>query len=295
MARLSFKMIKEASKTFHGWFGITPIQYCPLLSQMHNCPMIFKCDYFQPSGSTYLRSAFFLLSLLKDEEKKQGIVFIEDKMLSTAVAYAASLLNIPCHIILKKAPSSYLKKKLLQFHATFQMAPSNEEKNIPSWTEKLCKEKNLILIPSRADPRSLAADGGTLGIELLKQIPQLKNVIVPMETETIIGGLLFFLKKKFPDSVLIGVSQKEKNISKSFSKKTKQLMDHFLDHHMEVSEESLDFAIKWYLENYLSLLSREGAISLAATLDPSFPELHGPAAVLLSSNCCDPKTIRGFL
>lgn len=64
---------------------------------------------------------------------------------------------------------------------------------------------------------------------------------------------------------------------------------------MEISEDSLDCAIKWYLENYHSLLSREGAISLAATLDPSFPELHGPAAVLLSSNCCDPKTIKTFL
>lgn len=62
-----------------------------------------------------------------------------------------------------------------------------------------------------------------MGVELLKQIPQLKNVIVPMETETVIGGLLFFLKKKFPDSVLIGVSQKEKKNPKNFSKKNKTI------------------------------------------------------------------------
>lgn len=142
MARLSFKMIKEASKTFHGWFGITPIQYCPLLSQIHNCPMIFKCDYFQPSGSTYLRSAFFLLSFLKDEEKKQGIVFIEEQMRSEAIAYAASLLNIPCHIILKTAPSAYLKKKLMQFHATFQIASIKEEK-ASSLGLKSCARKKI--------------------------------------------------------------------------------------------------------------------------------------------------------
>ncbi len=295
MARLSLKMIKEASKTFHGWFGITPIQYCPLLSQMHECPMIFKCDYFQPSGSTYLRSAFFILSLLKDEEKKQGIVFIEENMLSTAIAYAAALLNIPCHIILKKAPSLYLKKKLTQFHATFQIASECEETAISAWAENLSKEKKRLFIPSQATDTALAADGGTLALELLKQIPQLKNVIVPMETETVIGGLLFFLKKKFPDSVLIGVSQKEKNFSKSFSKKTKQMMTHFLDYHLEVSEQSVDQAVKWYLENYHSLLSQEGASSLAATLDPSFPKLHGPAAVILSSTCCDPHKIKRIL
>jgi len=295
MARLSLKMIKEASKTFHGWFGITPIQYCPLLSQMHACPMILKCDYFQPSGSTYLRSAFFTLSLLKDEEKKQGIVFIEDKMLSPSMAYAAALLNVPCHILLKKAPFPYLEKKLKQFNASFQTLPKAKDNNILCWAENIAKEKKRLLIPPNASDQALAADGGTLALELLKQIPQLKNVIVPMETETVIGGLLFFLKKKFPDSVLIGVSQKEKNFSKSFSKKTKLLMHHFLDQHLEVEPDSVDLAVKWYLDNYHCLLSHEGASSLAATLAPSFPKLHGPAAVILSSSCCDPKKIKEIL
>jgi threonine dehydratase len=288
MAKLSLHMINQAAKIFHGWFGMTPIQYCPLLSQKHLCPMIFKCDYFQPSGSTHLRSAFYFLSLLKDEEKKQGVAFIEQDMMSVAVAYAASLLNIPCMILLKNPPCAYLKKKLQQFHAYFVVAPQSAQQDITSWAQTLCCKNQRLLIPS-LDDRFVAADGGSLGVELLKQIPQLKNVIVPMESGSIAEGLVFFLKRKFPDSVIIGVSPQ--GLQKTLDPSWKSL----IDHHLEISQQSIDEAILWYLENYYTILSNQGALALAAALAPGFPKLHGPAAVILSSNCCDPKMAKKLL
>ena len=70
--KLSLKLIHEATKTLHGWFSKTPIEYSKPLSDILKVPVIFKCEHLQPSGSLHLRGAYFLLSKLSDIEKKQS-------------------------------------------------------------------------------------------------------------------------------------------------------------------------------------------------------------------------------
>lgn len=294
MARLSLKMIKEASKIFHGWFSPTPIQFCPHLSLMHACPVILKCDYFQPSGSSHLRSAFYILSSLKEEQKRSGIACFTSPAQSLAYTYAASLLNIPCHVLLLETPERHYKKKLEQYHAEYEVLPSLSSKDLKMFITKRCEDMSVTCIFDSVDPKSAASEGGTMGIELLKQVPQLKNVIIPLKTHALAQGLVALVKKKFPDSVLIGVSLSQKGAcSDLISHASRQPIG--LDHQIEVTEDAATQAQKWYLEHHLSLIAQEGALGLAAALDPSFPKLHGPTAIILSSNCCDPSALKNLL
>jgi threonine dehydratase len=157
--------------------------------------------------------------------------------------------------------------------------------------KKRCEDNSVTYISDSVDPKSAAGEGGTIGIELLRQIPQLKNVIMPLEKHALAEGLVALVKKKFPDSLLIGVNISKKGSSADvICKASKRLVG--LDHQIEVTEDAATWAQKWYLEHHLSLIAQEGAGALAAALDPSFPKLHGPTAIILTSNCCDPSILK---
>lgn len=283
MERLSLSLIKKAHHTFKGWFSPTPIEYSPFLSDLVKTPVILKHEFLQPSGSYKLRGYFYFLSTLKEEEKKQGVALCDPHNSAISLAYAAHLLKIPCTILTKETPSLILKKKLASFGA--ELLPFAD-------VEKFKETSTRVLFSSCDDTRLLAGCGGSLAIELLKDVPQLKNVIVPLGHGDLAGGLIFYLKRKFPDCVIIGCELDQKSMTLpsylvhelpiSLGSNIKKMIDKSLSQKVVITEKELIAATKWLFSEHQISVEPFAAIGAACLLSSSLRLLEGPTAVLVT-------------
>ena len=264
MKKLSLSMIYEADKIIKGWFLPTPIQYCHELSMQHKVPFILKCEQFHPCGSNDLRGAFYYLSLLPCEIKKLGIALCGENDKIIAMAYVASLLNIPCHVYFKKKPSENIVQKLLFYSAQLHIGDYD-------YIKMSTDDLNLHLITNFNLPSFHASLGGSLAVEIVKQIPQVKNVIVPLDRKELCYGLTFYLKKKFVDLVVVGVTSK------------KTALCPFVDYHVRASIQNGNSAAKWYEKAHGGIIDSRGAVSLGACLNGLIPKLEGPTCLIIPS------------
>lgn len=274
-SRLSLKLIHDATKTLHGWFSKTPIEYSKPLSDILKVPVIFKCEYMQPSGSFHLRGAYFLLSKLSDTEKKQGITASCQGSLAVALAYAAHLLNIPCKLYLPLHTASIIQRKLLEFQSEFYLTDTTSNLDTTSW---LSLENQPLL---------MAATGGSLAVEIFKDIPQVKNIIAPIEHGDMMTGLAYYAKKKYPDITLVGCSHTTDPIERKKPSKIDHLSVHL--------QEELIEGVRWMLHHHQCLIDPSAAIVIAACLQENRPHLEGPTAVILSSRHIDTDKLKELL
>ncbi len=273
--RLSLKLIHDATKTLHGWFSKTPIEYSKPLSDILKVPVIFKCEYMQPSGSFHLRGAYFLLSKLSDTEKKQGITAACQGSLAVALAYVAHLLNIPCKLYLPLNTDSIIQRKLLELQSEFYLTDTTSDFDTTSWLSLDHK------------PLLMAATGGSLAVEIFKDIPQVKNIIAPIGDGDMIAGLAYYAKKKYPDITLIGCNLTEK--------KSPSILKNKIDHLSLHLDEELIEGVRWMLHHHQCLIDPSAAIVIAACLQENRPQLEGPTAVILSSKHIDTDTLKELI
>ena len=83
----------------------TPLIYSPTFSDLTKSEVYLKAEFRQKTGSFKARGAYYKIKLLSNEEKKQGVVAASAGNHAQGVAFAASLENIPCTIVMPKNAS----------------------------------------------------------------------------------------------------------------------------------------------------------------------------------------------
>lgn len=279
MRKLSLSLIKQATKTLHQWFLRTPIEYSKPLSDLLGVPIIFKCEYLQPSGSFKLRGAYFSLSQLSSIQKKQGVSTCCKDNHAIALAYVANLLNTPCHIYLFQNTPSCSQKRLLNLHAKLHFSPFSCHYETLKWAKKQSTERGFHFV-SAFENDIIAANGGSLAIEIMKDVPQVKNFILPVEQGDMISGLSYYVKKKFPDVTIIGCKRSE--LKEKLHPKIFSLLKERVDHISLHSEDAILEGMRWMIQHHQCLIEPSAAIVIAACLSGSLPPIEGPTVVVLS-------------
>jgi len=174
---------------------ITPMESSRFLSELLGSPVYLKCENLQRTGSYKIRGAYNRLSRLTDEEKSHGVVAASAGNHAQGVAFAARELGIaatifmPVGVALPKlqATRNYGAEVVLRGHAVDEALRRAAE---------FAATTGAVFIPP-FDHADVVAGQGTLGLEMLDQVPDLQTVIVPIGGGGLISGVASALKQKF--------------------------------------------------------------------------------------------------
>jgi threonine dehydratase len=184
----------EAARTVVGRVAdVTPMESSRYLATILGAPVFLKCENLQRTGSYKIRGAYNRLSKLTDEEKARGVVAASAGNHAQGVAFAARELGIqatifmPVGVALPKlqATRDYGAQVILRGHTVAEPLLAAAE---------YARETGAILIPPFDHP-DVVAGAGTLGLEILDQVPDLDTVIVPIGGGGLTAGMASVLKQ----------------------------------------------------------------------------------------------------
>ncbi len=181
----------------------TPIMLSRSLSERTGSNVYLKYENKQRSGSYKFRGAFVKIASLSDEEKAKGVIAASTGNNALAVARAASMQGIksivvvPTGMALPRAAAAEYYGAEVRYNGG-----SYGEANLEA--ERISKEEGYTLIHPYDDEKVIAGQG-TIGIEILEDLPEVDTVLVPIGGGALISGIAMAIKAKNPDAKVIGV------------------------------------------------------------------------------------------
>ena len=199
---ISLDRIIEAHKKIAPYVNYTPLIYSNFLSQ--NRTVKLKLESLQITGSFKLRGAMNKLLSLSEEQKTRGVIAVSTGNHGKGVAYASSLLDIKSTIYMSSMVPQYRKEAIESLGAKVEIIGSNSDE-ADLHAREVSKKENIILIHP-FDDEDIIAGQGTVGLEMLKEFPEVDTVIIPTSGGGLIGGIALALKLQKPSVKVIAVS-----------------------------------------------------------------------------------------
>jgi threonine dehydratase len=160
-----------------------------------------KAENLQRTNSFKVRGAVNAVLQLTAEQRQRGVITLSAGNHGQALAYAAQAFQIPCVVVIREdAPLTKLEA-IRRYGAEIVLVPLAE------WQHRLVMEqqrRNLHLVHPFDDP-AVAAGQGTVGLEILDAVPDLRTVIVPVGGGGLIAGIAVAIKSQRPSVRIIGV------------------------------------------------------------------------------------------
>merc|ERR1712227_408860 len=263
--------------------------------------MFFKKDYMQFTGSFKERGARYTLIKLTPEQKKIGVIAASAGNHAQALAYHGGQLGIPVTVVMPIVAPIMKVENCKKYGANVIIQGENIGES-RTHALKIGAKKNLMYVNGYDHPNILAGQG-TMGLEILDQVPDVDAIVIPIGGGGLIAGVALAVKTMKPDVMIIGV---EPEACPSFSTALKagkavltptmaSIADGLtvptvgvnalatggplIDKMVTVSEAWISIAILRLIELEKAVVEGGGAIGLAALLAGMLPELKGKRVV----------------
>ncbi|MCU1443440.1 MAG: Threonine dehydratase, partial [Cryobacterium sp.] len=172
---------------------VTPMESSRYLSEVLGAPVFLKCENLQRTGSYKIRGAYNRLSKLTEEERAFGVVAASAGNHAQGVAFAARELGIKATIFMPIGVALPKLQATRQYGADVILRGHSVSEPLLAAAE-YARETGAILIPP-FDHEDVVAGQGTLGLEILDQVPDLETVIVPIGGGGLISGVASAVKQ----------------------------------------------------------------------------------------------------
>src|SRR5215208_6377404 len=193
--------IEVARRRLQGVAFRTPLVPCP--GGTRNRALYFKPESLQPTGAFKLRGAYNKISSLSSEERNRGVVAHSSGNHAQAVAYAACALNTRAVVVMpRSAPKVKLDATAAQGAEVVLVGPDSAERSRKAG--ELAAEHGYVPVPPY-DDEVLMAGQGTIGAEILEDLPDVECVLVHVSGGGLIGGVSAAIKLNRPEISVIGV------------------------------------------------------------------------------------------
>lgn len=301
--------IKDAADRLRGVIHETPISYSTTFSQMAGLPIWLKLENMQKTGSFKIRGAYNMVTQLTDEERARGVIAASAGNHAQGVAFAAHTEGVPSTIVMPEAASLAKVMATQQYGATVVLK-GNSYDDAYRHALSLQRENGFTYIHAFDHPAIIAGQG-TVGLELLSQLPQVDTVVVPMGGGGLVTGIALYLKSIRPSVRVYGVQAAavcayrqsfDASHAKSVPVKptiadgiavlrpgkiTYPLAKKYVDDILTVEEEEIARAMVLLMERAKIVTEGAGAAALAAAIHGKVPKDSGTTLVVLSGGNVD--------
>ena len=300
---ITLKDIEAARNRIEGAVYFSPCPESIPLSESTGMTIFCKLDNLQRTGSFKERGARNALVQLPPEQQKRGVIAASAGNHAQALAYQGKLLGIPATVVMPKyAP--LIKIGNCQKLGASVVLHGKDFTEAKERAHQIATEQGLAYIDGYDDPAIIAGQG-TMGLEIVEQVPDLDAVIVPVGGGGLLAGVALAVKSLRPQAKIIAV---EADHVASFSaalgsghpvriEMQPTLADGLaiaevgrnayataaplVDRTVVVTEEQIAVSILRIVELEKGVVEGAAATPLAACLSGQLPELAGKRVVLL--------------
>ena len=283
---ISMAMLHDAQRVLKPVINRTPV--IPTKGLVPGCEFYLKADCLQKTGAFKLRGAYYKIATLSDEEKERGVIACSAGNHAQGVAFAARDMGIKATICIPEgAPISKIEATR-SYGANVVLVPGVYD-DAYAEAVRLRDEQGLTFIHPFND-YSIMAGQGTIGLEILEQLPDVDMIFVPIGGGGLIAGLAYAVKNLRPQCRIIGVqaagapsmaeSLKEGKIItlssvdtvadgikvKTPGDLTFDMCREYVDEVVTVSEGEIASAILTVLEKQKLVAEGAGAVGIAAAM-----------------------------
>ncbi len=158
--------------------------------------LFLKLENLQPIGALKLRGAYNKVASLSVEERRRGVISYSSGNHAQGVAYAARALGVKAIIVMPgNAPKNKLEATAALGAEIVTVGPSSEERRLRA--EELAAEHGYVIVPPYNDEKIIAGQG-TVGPEILEDLPNVETVLVPVGGGGLISGISAAIKLSQP-------------------------------------------------------------------------------------------------
>ena len=196
---LTLDMVYDAQKKLKEVARLTPLNPAPAIGEN----VFIKSENLQLTGSFKLRGAFNKISSLTDEEKSRGVIACSAGNHAQGVALSATKNGIKS-VICMPAGAPLAKVEATKGFGAEVVLVDGVYDDAAREAERLTKEKGYTFAHPFNDEYVIAGQG-TIGLEILEQLPEVEQVVVPIGGGGLISGVAYTIKQLKPDCKVIGV------------------------------------------------------------------------------------------
>ncbi len=297
---LSLANVLAARDRIRDHVYLSPCSRSEHLSALTSRHVYLKLENLQMTGSFKERGALNRIALLTDEEARRGVVAASAGNHAQGVSYHATKRGIPALIVMPQQTPLVKVTATRSFGAEVLLHGANYDEACEEAT-RICHERGMTFIHP-FDDLDVMAGQGTIGLELLEQLPQLDAVIVPIGGGGLIGGIACAIKESRPGVKIVGVqTSRLPSMSEAIQihhpvtippattiadgiavrragSVTFPVVERYVDQIVTVDEDEIASAILLLLEREKTLAEGAGAAALAALLQDRAAALVLPGA-----------------
>ena len=200
---ITLETIRAARERIASAVYRSPCPYSLSLSKLCGAEIFCKLDHLQMTGSFKERGARNKLVQLSGEQKKAGVIAASAGNHALALAYHGELLQIPVTVVMPRFAPLIKVSNCRGFGATVVLHGETYDA-ARQHAAALVKERHLTYVPGFDDPEIIAGQG-TLGLEVLEDLPEVDAILVPVGGGGLIAGIAVAAKAIKPSVQIIGV------------------------------------------------------------------------------------------
>lgn len=302
--------LHRASARLRGHVRHTELLHSPSLSARTGAAVHLKLECRQTTGSFKLRGATNALLTLDDAARARGVVAVSTGNHARALAYAAHRLGIRAVICMSTLVPANKVEAVRALGAEVRIGGASQDE-AQQEVDRLVREEGMTPVPPFDDPAVIAGQG-TVGLELLDDLPEMDTVLVPLSGGGLLAGVALALKTLSPVIRVIGVSMErgcamhaslraghpvlvdeQETLADSLgggigldNRYTFRMAQALVDDTVLVSEPEIAAAIRHAYRHEQVVVEGSGAVGIAALLAGRI-DTRGSTAVLVSGSNID--------
>src|SRR5580692_2686482 len=165
--------------------------------------LYLKPENLQPIGAFKLRGAYNKIALLSPEERSRGVITYSSGNHGQGVAYAARALGAKAVIVMPNNAPTIKREATASLGAEIVLVgPGSLERQTRA--EELSEQHGYVIVPPFNDEKIIAGQG-TMGLEILEDLPEVETVLVPVGGGGMLSGVATAIKLNKPTAKVIGV------------------------------------------------------------------------------------------
>ena len=313
MTLVTLDEIRAARERIRSIAKVTPLVD---VSSLAGRPLWLKCESMQPGGAFKIRGAYNMVAQLTDDQRKRGVITYSSGNHGQAVALAARALGAPAVVVMPTTAPAIKVEGARGFSAEVMFAGTTSLHRRAK-AEEEAAARGLTMVPP-FDHEWIIAGQGTLGLELLEQLPGLATVLVPIGGGGLVSGVAAAIKPSRPDVAVIGIepsgAASMKNAIDAGEVRTlensKSIADglmavrpgdlnfahvrQFVDRIDTVEDAEIAAAVRWLFVSARIVAEPSGAATVAAALRESTPYAP-PVVAIVSGGNIDPDDLAKYI
>lgn len=309
--------IERAAAAIKGVAARTPLIEAHWLSEKLGYEVRLKCENLQRAGAFKIRGAYNAVSRVSDADRNRGVITYSSGNHGQAVALAARLYGTKAVVVMPTTAPGVKVEGAQRLGAEVVLEGTTSTERYAK-AMQLAQQHGYVVIPP-FDHLDVIAGQGTVGLEILEDLPDVKAVLIPVGGGGQLAGVSAYIKQASPECATVGVEPEVADAMYQ-SRQAGELVtikaqasvadgllpvrpgeitfahaQRFVDELVRVSDDAIVQATRSVINNGKLVVEFSGAATVAALMSGAYQPREGPVVAILSGGNIDPEKLKQLM